>query len=167
MHTMSQSAAAIRALFLQPEPHYPVPAAATLAGLGEAELQAWIAAGEVEAVDTRDGLRVPWPELVFLAMEVIGQEAIEGALGPDLGRAMPELVRLAELRVRIPRYEIAAVEQIAERSGTSVDDVVAWELLDPAWANAEWIDTVVPSFAEALRWPEGRMGRSIVPISGE
>lgn len=34
---------------------------------------------------------------------------------------MPELVRLAELRVRIPRHEIAALQQIAARE--SVDSV--------------------------------------------
>jgi hypothetical protein len=92
---------------------------------------------------------------VTFALELIGQAAIEDALGTDLERAMPELVRLAELRVRIPRYEIAALEQIAARDGSSVDTVVASELLDAAWANAEWLGVLIPSFGEALRWPEG------------
>ena len=154
MQTMSHSAASVRTLFRQPQNEYPLFEAARLVGLSEADLRSWIASGEIEAVDTRDGLRIPWSELVVLAMDVIGQETIEEALGPNVERALPELVRLSELRVRIPRYEIAAIEQIAAMNGTTVDDVVGFELLDPVWTNAEWLDALIPSFAEALRWPQ-------------
>jgi hypothetical protein len=60
---------------------------------------------------------------------------------------------LAELRVRLPRYEIAAVERVASRKGKSVDAVVAWELLDFVSAQAEWVGPEVPGFAAALAWP--------------
>jgi hypothetical protein len=96
---------------------------------------------------------LPWAEVVFMGMEWWGQEAIEEALGADLQRALPELVQLAELRVRLPRYEIAAVERAASREGKSVDAVVARELLDFASAQAEWVGPEVPGLAAALAWP--------------
>lgn len=154
MQIMSHSAPSIRTLFLGPAAHYSLSDAATLLGLEESEVRRWVASGELKALDLAGELRLPWSELTF-ALELIGQEVIDRALGTDLERALPELVRLAELRVRIPRYEIAALEQIAARDGSSVDTVVAWELLDAAWTNADWLGAIIPSFGEALRWPEG------------
>jgi hypothetical protein len=155
MQPMSHPAPSIRTLFVQPETHYSLSNTATLLGLEESEVRGWIVSGELEALDIADELLIPWSELVTFSLELIGQAAIEEALGTDLERALPELVRLAELRVRIPRYEIAALEQIAARDGSSVDTVVASELLDAAWTNAEWLGGIIPSFGEALRWPEG------------
>ena len=155
MQIMSHSAPSIRTLFLEPAAHYSLCAAATLLGLEEPELRRRVASGELEALDLAGELRLSWSELVTFALELIGQEAIEEALGTDLERALPELVRLAELRVHIPRYEIAALEQIAARDGSSVDTVVASELLDAAWTNADWLGGIIPAFGEALRWPEG------------
>ncbi len=48
----------------------------------------------------------------------------------DLADAIPELLRLADLEVRIPRLEILALERLADRDGKSVDAVLARELLD-------------------------------------
>ena len=45
------------------------------------------------------------------------REAIESALGADLADAIPELLRLADLEVRIPRLEILALEWLADRDG--------------------------------------------------
>ncbi|MEO8378102.1 MAG: hypothetical protein ABI779_00420 [Acidobacteriota bacterium] len=125
---MNHPAPSIRRPFLQPETHYSLSNTATLLGLERSEVLGWIVSGELEALDIADELRIPWSELVTFALELMGQEAIEEALGTDMERAMPELVRLAELRVHIPRYEISALEQIAARDGSSVDSVVVSEL---------------------------------------
>jgi excisionase family DNA binding protein len=143
----------IRNLFLASRATYTVAEAAELLNLSWAEVRGWLETGEVEGIETGRGLVLPWAEVVFMGMEWWGQEAVEEALGEDRQRALPELVQLAELRVRLPRYEIAAVERVAAREGKSVDAVVARELLDFVSAEAEWLTQEVPGFAAALAWP--------------
>jgi DNA-binding ferritin-like protein (Dps family) len=81
------------------------------------------------------------------------QEEIEAALGDDLATAIPELLRLADLHVRVPRMEIAALEQVAARDGKSVSAVLGRELLDFVSVHSEWLARDVPGFAAALMWP--------------
>jgi hypothetical protein len=63
-------------------------------------------------------------ELVSFAMGFWKQEEIEAALGAKLAAAIPELLRLCDLEVRIPRIEVVALERVAARDGKSVDAVV-------------------------------------------
>jgi hypothetical protein len=82
-------------------------------------------------------------------------EAIESAVGAvDLADAIPELLRLADLEVRIPRLEILALERLADRDGKSVDAVLARELLDVVSARSRYLTTSIPGFTAALRWPQ-------------
>jgi hypothetical protein len=53
---------------------------------------------------------LPWEELVSFAMDFWEQADIEAALGADVAEALPELLRLADLEVRIPRLEVVALE---------------------------------------------------------
>jgi hypothetical protein len=62
--------------------------------------------------------------LASFGMDFWLQESIEAALGADLADAIPELLRLADLGVRIPRLEILALERLADRDGKSVDAVL-------------------------------------------
>jgi hypothetical protein len=143
----------IRSLFLASSSTYTIGEAAQLLDLSWEEVRGWLETGEVEGIETERGLVLPWAEVVFMGMEWWGQDTVEEALGADLERALPELVQLAELRVRLPRYEIVAVERAALREGKSVDAVVARELLDFVSAQAEWVGREVPGFAAALAWP--------------
>jgi hypothetical protein len=144
----------IRALFLQPEAHYTIAAAAVLLGVPWHEVRDWVAVGELEGVDTDGGVRIPWPELVSFGMDFWSQEAVEEALGAEVAKVIPELVRLTELEVRIPRMEVVALERVAARDGKSVDTVLARELLDFVSANAPWLEREVPGVLAALAWPE-------------
>jgi hypothetical protein len=110
--------------------------------------------GELEGVDTRDGLMLSWGELASFGMDFWPQEAIESALGADLADAIPELLRLAGLEVRIHRLEILALERLAGRDGKSVDAVLACELLDGVSVHSEYLATAIPGFIAALRWPQ-------------
>jgi hypothetical protein len=83
---------------------------------------------------------------------------IEAALGAEMADAIPELLRLTELEVRIPRLEVLALERVAMRDGRSVDAVLARELLDFVSAEAEWLEREVPGFLKALAWPESDGG---------
>jgi len=88
-----------------------------------------------------------------MAVEVWPQEELEQALGDEVTRVMPELVRLAELHVRVPRFEVVGMERLAAREGASVDDLVSRQLLDAVSAEGEWLIATVRGFGEALHWP--------------
>jgi hypothetical protein len=82
------------------------------------------------------------------------QETVEAALGADLADAIPDLLRLADPEVRIPRLEVLALESLAERDGKSVDALLARELLDVVSAHSDYLVTAIPGFTAALRWPQ-------------
>jgi hypothetical protein len=140
----------IRTLFLAPKPTYDLMEAAGLLGITPGELHGWIEAGEIEPLEPNV---LPWAELVSFAMGFWDQVEAESALGAELAEAIPALLRLADLEVRIPRLELVALESVAARDGKSIDAVLARELLDFASAQSEWLSGQVPGFAEALAWP--------------
>lgn len=120
------------------------------------DVRSWIESGELEGVDSDEGLVLPWPELVSFAMDFWSQEVVEEALGADVADAIPELVRLVDLEVRIPRIEVVALERLAAREGRSVDSVLARELRDLVSVHSEWLSREVPGFAFALAWPDAQ-----------
>jgi hypothetical protein len=160
----SRSTCRIRRLFLQPRLTYPLPAAARLLGKPRRELRQWVEAGELEAMDSADGPVVAWEELVSFGMELWSQEAVDAALGADTVRAIPELLQLAELEVRIPRLEIVALERVASREGRAVGALLARELLDFLSAHADFLSAEIPAFAAALAWPESAGAAAAVRI---
>jgi len=151
---MPVSPANIRRLFLERQPSYSASESAHLLAMSERDLREWIEAGELEAEQTKDGSRLQWPELVSFAMGFWDQDEIEAALGDDLATTIPELLRLAELHVRIPRIEIVALEHVAARQGQTVGGVLGRELLDFVSVHSEWLSRDVPGFAGALAWPD-------------
>jgi hypothetical protein len=88
-------------------------------------------------------------------MEWWAQEAVEEALGVEGAGAIPELLRLTELEVRIPGIEVVALERVAARERRPVSAVLARELRDFVSVHSEWLSIEVPGFAAALMWPEG------------
>ncbi len=150
---MSNTTTLIRRLFLEPRPTYSVAEAADRLGMPARELRGWIEAGEIEPMETGEGLVLPWSEVVVFGMELWSQEAIEAALGEDLAQAIPELLRLTALEVHIPRLEVLTLERLAARDGKSVDAVLTKELLDLVSANSEWLASEIPGFVEAMAWP--------------
>jgi hypothetical protein len=144
------SHSALRRLFLQPKSVYSIPAAARLLGITRKELREWIDAGEME---TDDGLAVPWSEIVAFGLDIWSQAVVEEALGADVAEAIPELLRLTELSVQLPRFEVAALQKVAAQEGRAVDAVLAAELLDFVSARSAWLNDEIPEFAEALAWP--------------
>jgi hypothetical protein len=63
------------------------------------------------------------------------------------------VIRLVELRARVPWYQREMLRVLARRQGTSVGDVLTRELEDVPSAHAEELAKVVPGFAMALQWP--------------
>lgn len=141
---------ALPALFLHPKPAYTLAEAAELVGMGESVVREWVEVGELE---TRDDGTVGWAEVVLFALDLHEQGEIEAVLGDGLDAAIPELWRLTELRVRVPRVEVVALERVAAREGRSVDSLLGKELLDFVSVHAEWLSAEVPGLAAALAWP--------------
>jgi hypothetical protein len=150
--TDAQNATRIRDLFLHRRPTYSPAEAAEMLDMSMDAVWGSAAVGELEA-DENDN--IPWAELVSFAMEFCEQSDLEAALGAELAEAVPELLRLADLKVRIPRIEVLALERIAVRDGRSVDAVLARELRDLLSAESHWLAEEIDGFAAALRWPEG------------
>lgn len=143
---------AIRRLFLQPKSVYPIATAARLLGITPKELRGWIAAGEME---TDDGNTIPWSEIVAFGLDIWSQAVVEEALGEDVAEAIPELLRLTEVSVLLPRFEVAALHSVAAQEGRTVDAVLAAELLDFVSARSACLSRGIPGFAEVLAWPAG------------
>jgi hypothetical protein len=144
----------IRDLFLHPRPSYPLPDVAALLGVSRRELRAWLESGELEGVGRDRAVVVPWAELVSFGMELWSQEVVEEALGADVAAAIPELLRLTDLEVRIPRMEVVTLERLAALDGETVSAVLSRELLGLMSEHSPWLSLEVPGFAEALAWPE-------------
>jgi len=147
------SIARIRDLFLNPNPTYTPAAAAEAIGMSVEDVEGWMEVGELEGVVVAGEVVLPWDELVSFAVGFWEQVDIEAALGADLADALPELLQLSDLEVRIPRIEVVALEKLAARDGKSVDSVLASELRDLVSAQSEWLAQVVPGFEAALAWP--------------
>ncbi len=73
--------------------------------------------GELEGIEVRGNVVLPWEELVSFAMGFWEQTDIEAALGIELAEALPELLMLSDLEVRIPHMEVVALEKLAARDG--------------------------------------------------
>ena len=128
--------------------------AAELLGCSQSELTTAVEAGELEAKRTCSGYRIACQEIVAVIAARYPQSVIGQALGGEVDSVMPEIVRPAELRVAIPRYEIVMLAKLAERDRVSVDEYLSRHLLDLAGSEIEWLNTNIPQFAEAMRWPE-------------
>ena len=144
----------IRSLFLHSHPTYSIPEAAELLGMRWRDVRGWIESGEVEGVDSDGGLVLPWAELVSFGMDFWSQESVEAALGAEVAEAIPELLRLTDLEVRIPRMEVVTLERLAAADGMTVSAVLARELLGLVSVHSGWLSHEVPGFAAAFAWPE-------------
>ncbi|HEV7427851.1 MAG TPA: hypothetical protein VGQ46_15955 [Thermoanaerobaculia bacterium] len=151
---MNETAAHIRHLFLDPKDTYTAAEAAEILGIKPLELKERMESGEVEGVRACCGMIVSRKELISFAMDFWPQETIEAALGEDLAKGIPKLLRLADLHVRIPSFEILALERLAERDGKSVDTILASELLDAVSSDSEYLAEKIPAFTAALSWPQ-------------
>jgi hypothetical protein len=118
----------IRDIFLSDRPSFALFTAAGMLGMSLAELRKEIGMGAIVAVSSGVGQRVSREEMVAAAMRKWEQGVIEEALGIYAPLLLPEAIRLVELRARVPQYQRDMLRVLAERQGTSVDDVLSREL---------------------------------------
>ena len=143
----------IRTIFLHQRPHVSIASATALLGWTRRQMSEAIRAGDIEVTEIGSVPRILREELWSKALEVWPLDAIEEALGPDADRVLPPLLRLTDFHVRIPRYQVAMLDHLAEREHTNMSAVLARELENIANTNAEELSPSVAGFATALHWP--------------
>ena len=154
MMTMDDSTRSrIRHIFLSPRPNFALMAGADLLGMSLKELKHEIGIGAIVAVPTRLGQRISKEEIIAAAWRVWPQAVIEEALGEEAATVLPEVIRLVELRARIPRYQRDMLHALAEWQETTVDEVLTRELEGVASSYADDLAGAVPDFRLAMRWP--------------
>jgi hypothetical protein len=144
----------VRTVFLNGKDAYTFPEAGALLGWLPGELETAVAQGMIASTTTSDGVTIAWEEVATILTTMHSQAIVEDALGTEAHTVMPELVRLAELRVQVPRFEVVMLRKIAERERTTIDDLLASHLLDLAGAESEWLNAAIPGFRALMRWPE-------------
>jgi hypothetical protein len=95
----------------------------------------------------------PRAEMMAKALEIWPVHVIEEALGGDADGVLPQAIRCAELRVRLPRHHIDMLEYRAKQRETTVSGVLERELDGIASAHVEELSAALPGFAEAMAWP--------------
>jgi hypothetical protein len=144
----------IRHIFLHHRLHVSISQATSLLGWERREMTAAIATGEIVLLETPVGKWVARDELMAKALELWPREVIEEALGSAAEAVLPHAVRLAELRARIPRYQLTMLEHFADQRQTTVSDVLTDELEAVASEHLEELSAAIPGFGAALAWPE-------------
>jgi len=143
----------IRHIFLQPRPHVSIMQAEGLLGWTRRQMSEAIENGEVELWTTPLGKWFPRAEMMAKALEIWPMHVIEEALGDEAGGILPQAIRSAELRVRLPRHHIEMLEYRADQQATTVSGVLERELDGIASAHIEELSAALPGFAEAMAWP--------------
>jgi hypothetical protein len=144
----------IRAIFLHHESRVTIADAAGLLGWSRAEMNVAIRNGEIEVVETCSGKRIELRELAAYALQQWPLPDIEDALGRDATLILPPALRTRKLTVRLPRYQIGALEVLAEDGRESVDAMLTRMLEELADMNQERLARVIPGLAEAMGWPD-------------
>ena len=127
----------IRHIFLQPGPHVSIMQATRLLGWSRRQMSEAIESGEVELWTTPLGKWFPRAEMMAKALEIWPMHIIEEALGDDADGILPQAIRSAELRVRLPRHHIDMLHYRADQQETTVSGVLERELDGIASAHIE------------------------------
>ena len=148
----------IRAIFLHHEPRVTIDDAAGLLGWSRVELDATIRDGEIEVVETGSGKRIELRELAVYALQQWPLTAIEEALGRDAALILPQALRTRKLTVRLPRYQIGALQVLAGDGRESVDALLMRMFEELTDVHQERLERLIPGLAEARAWPESGAG---------
>lgn len=143
----------IRSIFLHRESNVTIADAAQLLGLSNDDIDAAIAAGDIETTATCSGPVIHVRELAEQALHVWPIATIEAALGKEASLILPTGVRTRSFTARLPRYIVAALARLAEENGEEVETFLTRELHGVAYEHKAHLAQLIPGFAEAVEWP--------------
>jgi len=163
-----RQAEAIRTLFLGGKRSYPLDEAASLLAWPRHRLRSELAAQYLVPEIEWESKRVPWRAVAVLAVGEWSYGRVEDVLA-EQASVLPTLVRSDNLSVRLPRFQIAAIDAAARRSGRTVDEFLSSYLADLTCMEAPALSEDVVGFREAYHWPAAvpskRADRSCVDAS--
>lgn len=143
----------IRELFLRRQPSYRLSEAAQLLGMTRGRLEREARADQEDAYRVNGRWRFTWRQVAYLALRQWSFAAIHDALGADAQTALPPLLGLRAVTVRLPEYLVRAIEQSAAADNRTIDDWLHHELIDFAGTVAERMERVIPGFRRAYLFP--------------
>jgi len=143
----------IKTLFLQPAESYTLREVAALTAIPVRKLRREAASGDRDASKVRGSWRFTWRQAVYVAMERWTLAEIQDALGEDAANALPPLLALRAVTVRLPEYIVRALEVIAANDGTTFDDALRAELIEFAGSHSGRMEAEVPGFRAAYLFP--------------
>jgi hypothetical protein len=148
----------IRTIFLHHESRVTISEAARMLGWTPAELNAAIRNGDIEPVTTCSGKMIALRELAMQALQLWSLNTVEDALGSDAKLIMPAALRTRRFTVRLPLYQISALQVLAEDGRESVDTFLMRMFDELTDLNKERLSRLIPGLAEAIGWPEREEG---------
>jgi hypothetical protein len=143
----------IRSIFLHHEACVTVGEAAGMLGWSRGEMDAAIANGEIEVVGTGCGTRIELRELAEVALQRWPLVTIEEALGRNAMSILPAGLRTRKFTVRLPRYQIGALEVLAEDGREPVEAMLMRMFEELTDLHHERLARVIPGLGEAMAWP--------------
>jgi hypothetical protein len=148
----------IRAIFLHHEARVTIREAAGMLGWSRGEMDGAIVNGEIEVVGTCSGKWIELRELAEVALQRWTLVTIEEALGRDAASILPPGLRTRKLTVRLPRYQIGALEVLAEDGREPVEAMLMRMFEELTELHHERLARVIPGLVEAMAWPGDSVG---------
>lgn len=143
----------IRSLFLAPAESYTLREVATLTDTAVPALRREVARGGHDATKERGQWRFAWRQAVCVALQHFTLAEIQDALGDDAARALPPLLALRTVTVRLPEYIVRALELVATTDGTTLDHALHGELIDFAGTHLTELQDAIPGYRQAYLFP--------------
>jgi len=151
--TGSQQRYRIRTIFLRRVESYGLREAARLTGITHGTLKRKAEAGELHAYQSNGSWRFTWHQLALIAMKRWTLAEIHDALGADAAKALPPLLSLRTVTVRLPEFIARALEKIAEDNATTFDASLHNALMDFAGSRPDEMEAAIPGFWRAYLFP--------------
>jgi hypothetical protein len=143
----------VQTLFLQPAETYSLADGARLLGVSPGKLKREAAYDRCEAY-RRDGRWCfAWRQIALIAFRWWALEEIVDALGSDAATALPPLLTLRTVTLRLPEYIVRGLETAASEERTTIDAYLSGELLEFAGTVVDQMETVHPGFRRAYLFP--------------
>lgn len=150
---------AIRTIFLRKRIEYTTQEAAQLLRVNLGDVLRWIEEGTLHVEWKRKRRQLggprnailPWSELATAAMRRWTVHRIAEALGRDVARVLPQLLRPAERTYSLPEYQVRLLEALALERGQSASEYLSAVLRTvEAMMPPERTERMVPGISDAL-----------------
>jgi hypothetical protein len=143
----------IRVLFLQRADSYSLAEGARLLGISPGTLIREAAYDRCEEYREAGRWCFRWRQLACIALRRWTLAEVHEALGTDAATALPPLLTLRTVTLRLPAFIVCTLETIASRNGTTPDACLHQELMELAGVWAKEMEAVHPGFRRAYLFP--------------